>query len=74
MFPLSFKEFWHFKAIPTTSFLESDKAKLKKAFGEFNHASAFPEVVLLKEQSLKSKNDAIKALYQVSWDIRPRNT
>lgn len=54
-FPLSFKEFCHFKTIPTTGFLESDKAKLKKAFWEFNHTSAFPEVVLLEEQSLKSK-------------------
>lgn len=54
-FPLSFNEFCRFKDIKTNVFTEADKAKLKNAFVEFNHSSAFPEVVLIPEKSMKER-------------------
>lgn len=54
-FPLSFKEFCRFKKIESQSYLESDKAKIKNAFAEYNHSSAFPEVVLIAEKSMKER-------------------
>lgn len=54
-FPLSFREFCRFKGVKTDGFMESDKAKLKNAFAEFNHVGAFPEVVLIPEKSMKER-------------------
>jgi uncharacterized protein len=54
-FPLSFNEYCRFKRITTKAFAEADKAKLKNAFAEFNHSSAFPEVVLIPEKSMKER-------------------
>lgn len=54
-FPLSFREFCRFKDIPTKSYMESDRACLKKAFADFNRSSAFPEVVLIPEKSIKDR-------------------
>lgn len=54
-FPLSFNEFCRFKGIETTSYLESGRAKVKNAFVEFNQSSAFPEVVLIPEKSMKER-------------------
>lgn len=54
-YPLSFREFCRFKGIPTNGFMESDRARLKSAFADFNHSSAFPEVVLIPEKSMKDK-------------------
>lgn len=54
-FTLSFNEFCRFKQITTKSFMESDRAKLKQAFTDFNQGGGFPEVVLIKEQSMKNK-------------------
>ena len=39
-------------------FLEQDKARLKNAFEEYNHASAFPEIVLTH-----SKSEQLKLLH-----------
>lgn len=54
-FPLSFKEFCLFKKIDIDPYTESGRAKLKVAFKEYNGGSAFPEVVLQKEQSIKDR-------------------
>lgn len=55
IYPLSFNEYCRFKGISTDSYLEQDKARLKTAFEDFIHASAFPEVVLatFKSEQLK---------------------
>ena len=54
-FPLSFREFCRFRGIPVKSFMESDMARLKSAFADFNRSSAFPEVVLIPEKSMKDR-------------------
>lgn len=54
-FPLSFNEYCRFKGTTTKAFAEADKAKLKNAFAEFNHSSAFPEVVLIPDKSMKER-------------------
>ena len=54
-YPLSFNEFCRFKGIATDVFLEQDKARLKNAFEEYNHASAFPEIVLTRSRSEQLK-------------------
>lgn len=55
IYPLSFNEYCRFKGTSTDSYLEQDKARLKTAFEDFIHASAFPEVVLatFKSEQLK---------------------
>jgi len=45
-FPLSFREYCEFKDIKTDSWLESDIAKLRNAFFDYNNEGGFPEVVL----------------------------
>lgn len=45
-YPLSFNEYCRFKGVSTDSYLEQDRARVRNAFVEYNHASAFPEVVL----------------------------
>lgn len=52
-YPLSFNEYCRFKGINTDSYLEQDKAKIRNAFAEYNHASAFPEVVLTTSETEK---------------------
>ncbi|MCI1720975.1 MAG: ATP-binding protein [Bacteroidales bacterium] len=52
-YPLSFKEFCNFKQVDYTSYTENGKAKIKKAFIEFNNRGGFPEIALTKENSLK---------------------
>ena len=54
-FPLSFNEFCRFNNVPVRVFTESERAKLKNTFIEFNHSSAFPEVVLIPEKSMKER-------------------
>lgn len=53
--PLSFKEFCGFKGIKTDSWLESDIAKLRNAFYDYNSQGGFPEVVLTENPLLKTK-------------------
>ena len=52
-YPLSFNEYCRFKGVNTESYLEQDKAKIRNAFAEYNHASAFPEVVLTVSETEK---------------------
>ncbi len=52
-YPLSFNEYCRFKGVNTDSYLEQDKAKVRNAFAEYNHASAFPEVVLTVSETEK---------------------
>ena len=57
-YPLSFNEFCRFKDIPTDSFLEQDRARLRSAFEVYNRSSAFPETVLVQ-----SKSEQLKLLH-----------
>ncbi len=57
-YPLSFNEYCRFKGIPTNSYLEQDKARLKNAFEAYNQESAFPEIVLTA-----SKSEQLKLLH-----------
>ncbi len=54
-YPLSFGEYCRFKDIPTLSFLEQDKARLRVAFDAFISESAFPEIVLTVDKSEQIK-------------------
>lgn len=54
-FPLSFREYCHFKGIKTDSWLEEDIAKKRNAFIEYNNMGGFPEVVLAKNNITKTK-------------------
>lgn len=53
--PLSFREYCGFKGINTDSWLESDIAKLRNAFVEYNNEGGFPEVVLTHNPLHKAK-------------------
>lgn len=53
--PLSFREYCGFKGINTDSWLESDMAKLRNAFVEYNNEGGFPEVVLEQNPLQKVK-------------------
>lgn len=53
--PLSFKEYCSFKGIKTDSWLESDIARLRNAFFEYNNEGGFPEVVLTQNPLQKVK-------------------
>lgn len=53
--PLSFREYCEFKGIPTDSWLESDMAKLRNAFLQYNDDGGFPEVVLTEQSLAKVK-------------------
>lgn len=53
--PLSFREYCGFKGIKTDSWLESDMAKLRNAFVEYNNEGGFPEVVLEQNPLQKAK-------------------
>ena len=52
-YPLSFNEYCRFKGIGMDSYLEQDKVKVRNAFIKYNHASAFPEVVLTLSETEK---------------------
>lgn len=54
-FPLSFREFCEFNEIKTDSWLESDIAKLRNAFADYNRDGGFPEVVLTQNPLQKVK-------------------
>ncbi len=53
--PLSFREFCEFKGLDWRSALESDMAKLRVGFDEFNRLGGMPAVVLTESLSLKYK-------------------
>lgn len=53
--PLSFREYCKFRDINAESWLESDLAKLRNAFGEYNDYGGFPEVVLTENPLQKAK-------------------
>lgn len=53
VFPLSFNEYLRFKGVSASRFEESGRARLVNVCREYLHASSFPEVVLMKEESLK---------------------
>ncbi len=53
--PLSFLEYCEFKGIKTDSWLESDLAKLRNAFFDYNNEGGFPEVVLTENPLQKTK-------------------
>lgn len=53
--PLSFREYCGFKGISTDSWLESDMAKLRNAFADYNNEGGFPEVVLTENLLQKAK-------------------
>lgn len=52
-FPLSFGEYLRFKGKTLNRYDEADKAVLKNLCREYLHSSAFPEVVLMDEESLR---------------------
>lgn len=54
-FPLSFREYCGFKNLRTDSLLESDLAKLRNAFAEYNNEGGFPEAVLTGNPLVKAK-------------------
>ena len=53
--PLSFKEYCDFKGVNTESWTETDIAKLKNAFFEYNNEGGFPEVVLTENRLIKTR-------------------
>lgn len=59
VYPLSFHEYCRFKGISTDSYLEQDRARLRTAFEDYVHSSAFPEVVLTS-----SKSEQLKLLHE----------
>lgn len=52
-FPLSFSEYMRFRGMEASQFTEDGRAVLVAYCKEYLHASAFPEVVLMKEKSLQ---------------------
>lgn len=52
-YPLSFDEYLSFKNVEAESYDEAQRALLVTTCREYIHASAFPEVVLMQEQSLR---------------------
>lgn len=52
-FPLSFSEYLLFKGVEASRFDEQGRAKLLTMSREYLHSSAFPEIVLMEEESLK---------------------
>lgn len=53
--PLSFREYCTFKGVKTESWLETDMAKLRNAFIDYNSEGGFPEVVLTENPLKKAK-------------------
>lgn len=52
-FPLSFNEYLKFKGIAASQYDEQGRARLLTTCREYLHSSAFPEIVLMNEDSLK---------------------
>lgn len=52
-FPLSFGEYLRFKGVETSQYDEEGRAKQLTMCREYLHSSAFPEIVLMSEESLK---------------------
>ena len=53
VFPLSFNEYLRFKGVKASHFDEQGRAQLIVSCREYLHSSAFPEIVLMSEESLK---------------------
>lgn len=53
IWPLSFREFCRFKGVDADGFLETDKARVRMAFDEYNRYGGFPAPALKKELSAK---------------------
>ena len=53
VFPLSLDEYMRFKGVEASRFDEVGRAKLLTTCREYLHSSAFPEIVLMNEESLK---------------------
>lgn len=53
--PLSFMEYMRFKGMEASEFDEEGRVRLKLLCREYLHSSAFPEVVLMNEESLKTR-------------------
>ena len=53
VFPLSFHEYCRFKSLNVSEYSEEGRVVLLSAFKEYLHASAFPEVTLMTEKSLR---------------------
>ena len=54
-YPLSFKEYCHFKGVTTNSYLEQDMARIRMAFNEYICEGGYPEVVLEHSRVIKDK-------------------
>lgn len=54
-YPLAFNEFCRFRGVPTDSYKESDLAKLKNAFYDYNVSGGFPEAVLTDSLPKRTK-------------------
>lgn len=52
-YPLSFTEYCSFRGLKPTSRLESERARIRLGFEDFNRMGGLPEVVLLKSRSLQ---------------------
>lgn len=52
-FPLSFREYLSFKSVEISPYDEEDCSAALRLSREYLHAGAFPEVVLMQEESLK---------------------
>ena len=53
--PLSFKEYCNFKGLDTAGWQESQLAKIRNAFVEYNNGGGYPEVVLTENPLEKVK-------------------
>jgi len=53
--PLSFREYCGFKGVDADGWLESDLAKIRNAFYDYNNEGGFPEVVLTDNPLQKTK-------------------
>jgi predicted AAA+ superfamily ATPase len=54
-FPLSFREFCGFTNVEANRFTESGRAKLLAAFKKYNSGSAFPQIVLEEDDTIRYK-------------------
>lgn len=54
-FPLSFKEYCAFNNLDTQCITESQNAKLKKLWEQYNSDGAFPEIALTETKEIKEK-------------------
>lgn len=52
-FPLSFKEYLHFKSLEASPYDEQGRAILAGVCRQYLHESAFPEITLMDEESMK---------------------